>query len=100
MSYSKHFDDLPEMTDEEAISLIAAIEKSHNFVVVAFTPNDVRDHLREYHFAEEDGREPTDAEMKAIFATWEWRKGMAEVLCERGWEALNDAIFEALNSEA
>lgn len=100
MSISNHFDALPEMTDDEAIALIIAIKRTHNFVGTVFTPRDVRDHLREYHFAEEDGREPTDAEMDAVFATWEWRKGMADILCERGWEVLNDAIFDALNPDA
>ena len=69
MSISNHFDALPKMTDDEAIALIIAIKRTHNFVGTVFTPRDVRDHIREYHFAEEDGREPTDAEMDAVFAT-------------------------------
>lgn len=99
MSISPHFDALPEMTDDEALSLIVAIRHAHNFVGTTFTPTDVRDNLTEWFAADEVGREVTDADVEAILNTWEWSKGIADVLVNEGGEMLLNAYNDTFDSK-
>ena len=99
MSISKHFDELPELTEGEALDLICALRYKHRFAGIILPPQDIRDQMTEYHFPEDARREPTDAEVDGVLASWEWNH-LADVLTDHAWAAVNDAIFDALNPDA
>ena len=62
------------LTEDEALSLVQALQHKHLWVVTIWTTNDVR-------VTDEDGDELewgsiTQAEREALADTWEWRKGI------------------------
>lgn len=34
----------------------------------------------------------------AVCSTWEWRRGMEDTLCERGWGLVTDAVSNVIDS--
>ena len=83
MSISKHFDNLPELTDDEALNLIAALRYKHNFAGIILTMADVEEFLNEYEF----DRPTTDADVDNLMSSWAWNH-MADVLCDHAWDAM------------
>jgi hypothetical protein len=90
---------LPDLTEEEAVWVIARIMNDHQITGALFGPNDIRDHLENSVLVGDVERPVTDADVEAVLRTWEWRKGICEVLCERGYELLADACDEVLDAD-
>lgn len=90
---------IPEMTDDEALSFIAAIMRKHRFTGALFTPTDVRDYLNGVSFGYLPEREITDADINAMLDTWEWRKGITEVLGNEGMDMVANAANDVFDDE-
>jgi hypothetical protein len=45
------------------------------------------------------GRELTDEEWEAVEMHWSWRKGLSEILIERGHEIITDVVHEVVKDE-
>ena len=90
--------DLPTLTADQAAWLIARIATKHDFVAVVFTPEDARLHIRNAFEADDVTRQITNADVEAFLASWEWRKGLSDVLYEEGFEMFSrayDDLFDA-----
>lgn len=48
----------------------------------------------------EEAAEMPDEVWDAVCSTWEWRKGLTDVLTERGWSLVEEAVTEAIGDEA
>lgn len=91
---------LPDDLDEQAaLRLFHALRDHFGWAGTFFTREDCAQQAidAEGDYAE---RPLTDAEWEAVQRTWEWRKGIEEVLCERGWDIVADAVSEALGPDA
>ena len=97
MGISPHFDALPKLTDDEAISLISAITRAHRFTGTVFTPTDVRDNLTEWFAADEVERDVTEVDVNAVLDSWWWRKGIPDVLVAEGGEMLLNAYNDTFD---
>ena len=90
---------LPEMDDETAIRLVNAIATEYRFVGAMFTPSDVRENITEWFDADDVEREVTDADVEAMLNTWEWRKGIGEVLSNEGGEMIVNAYNDTFDAD-
>jgi hypothetical protein len=81
------------MTEDEAIRLYFDLASQFGWQGTFFTREDAENSWQEYH----DQSEPfTDETWNAVLLSWYWRKGLHEVLTERGWDLVHEAVGEAL----
>lgn len=90
---------LPAITAEQAAWVIARIMSKYELTGAVFTPGDVRDYIQNAFDADEVTREVTDADVEAMLGTWEWRKGIAAVLCSEGGEMLQNAYNDTFDDK-
>lgn len=83
--------DMDTITDEQAQDLFVRLSQQFGWGGTLFTRIDAE---RNWN-TEEDGPF-TDEVWQAITLTWCWRKGLDEVLCQEGWELVNEAISEVV----
>ena len=84
----------PILTVDDAISALIAIERRFQLDGATFTPGDVRG-AYETVFEREMG----DAEWEAFAASWFWRKGLGEMMSERGWEVISSGLDELFDAD-
>lgn len=82
-----------EMTTDEAVATIVRLMAQHQIVGMFFTPQDVRDHVRDF-----EQREMSDAEWNAFTLTPAFRHGISDAMCDAGTEALLEGIGEVVDS--
>ena len=67
--------------------------RDNNAAGTLFVPEDLESMYEQW--AEDDDNLPPYAEVReAMLDSWTWRKGMAEIMSERGYEMLADVISE------
>ena len=80
-------------TEDEAIRLYFDLASQFGWQGTFFTREDAENAWQEYH----DQSEPfTDETWNSVLLSWYWRTGLHEVLTERGWDLVHDAVGEAL----
>lgn len=83
------------LTEDEGLNIIIAIEQQFGFAGTTFTREDAEREWRMQQDATGDTPLP-DEVWERVQDTWEWRKGLSEILTERGWGLVADAVTEAL----
>lgn len=88
-------DFIKDLTENEAIYLIVAIENQFGWAGTTFTREDAeREWLAQ---TEATGATPMPDEVwELVQQQWEWRKGLSEILSERGWELVTAAVANAI----
>ena len=97
-------DFINEITEDEAINLIIAIEQKFGFAGTTFTRGDAETEWQAQTRSDENGDEINDQPMpdevwERVQQTWEWRKGINEMLTERGWELVYLAVADAIKED-
>lgn len=87
--------DLLTITEDEAINLYHRLAQQFGWGGTFFTREDA-----EERWDTDDDGEFTDEVWDAIRLTWYWRKGLDEILCERGWEIVSEAVWEVAHDRA
>lgn len=75
-----------DMTPDEALHLVLAIQKKFGWSGTMFTADDIIDEL------ESRLVEPTGEMVDAVMATYEWRKSLPNLTTSWGFECLSDAV--------
>lgn len=93
---------IPDLTEDEALSVLFHLQTRFGWSGTMFTRGDAEQSWREWRPLS-PGEDPNDLELPdelwdAVQGTWAWKKGIPEVLTERGWELLSDAIDDAVNN--
>lgn len=83
------------LTADEAIDIIIAIEQRFGFVGTTFTRVDAEMEWRNQTDSTGDAEMP-DEVWDRVQQSWYWHKGITDILTERGWGLVSDAVAEAL----
>lgn len=81
------------MTEDEAIRLYFDLASQFGWQGTFFTREDAENSWQEYHKQTEPF---TDEAWDAVLLSWYWRKGLHEMLTERGWDFVHEAVADAL----
>lgn len=84
------------ITEDEAIRLYFEFAQQFGWKGSFFTREDAEDSWKEYHGQTEPF---TDEIWDTVCLTWYWRKGLSEIMTERGWDVVHDAVLEAINKD-
>jgi len=92
------------LTEDEAINLIIAIEQKFGFAGTTFNRADAETEWQAQTRSDENGDEINDQPMpdevwERVQQTWEWRKGINEMLTEHGWELVYLAVADAIKED-
>lgn len=92
-----------ELTEDEALSVFYALSVHYGWAGTVFTRGDAECEWQNQQYDFETGETPDaplpDNVWNNILASWEWRKGIAETLTERGWDLVSNAVEEAIIAE-
>lgn len=81
------------ITEDEAIRLHFNLAYKFGWQGTFFTREDAEQSWKEYH----DQTEPfTDEVWDTVRLSYYWRKGLTDILVERGWDLVHEAVAEAL----
>ena len=91
--------DITTLTEDEAMTLLVKIHQHFGWAGTTFTRGDVEQEWQEQMALTpgEEVDEMPDEAWVAIQQSWYWRKGMSEILTERGWDLVHNAVDEYLN---
>lgn len=85
--------DTETITEDQAIHLYYDIARRFGWQGTFFTREDAENSWQEYH----NQTEPFTNEMwDTVLGSWVWRKGIHQLLTERGWELVHEAVGEVL----
>lgn len=84
------------ITEDEAIRLHFDLANRFGWRGSFFTREDAQNSFNEYHGKE---GEMTDELWDRVLLSWYWRKGLDEIMTERGWDLVHEAVAEALSEE-
>lgn len=84
------------ITEDEAIALYFNLANQFGWKGTFFTREDAENSWKEYHGQTEPF---TDEAWNAVCDSWYWRKGLDEIMTERGWDLVHEAVAEALSEE-
>jgi nitrite reductase/ring-hydroxylating ferredoxin subunit len=91
------------LTEDEAISAIVAINTHFGFSGTVFTREDAQQEWQNQQYDPETGETPDtpmpDDAWQRVQDTWAWSKGLSDILTERGWELVSEAVAEALDED-
>jgi hypothetical protein len=91
------------LTEDEAISAIVAINAHFGFAGAVFTRDDAQQEWQSQQYDFTTGETPDttmpDEVWDRVQQSWYWRKGLSEILTERGWELVAEAVAEALKED-
>ena len=91
------------LTESEALDVIIAIEQQFGFAGTTFTREDAEREWLTQQADPETGVWPEmtmpDEAWVRVQESWYWRKGLGEILSERGWELVEKAVAEALKED-
>jgi hypothetical protein len=92
------------MTEEEAVETINALMRHFDFSGTYFTRGDAD--IAWYNQQVDNDNIPAATDSVMDDETWErvrdtryWRKTLPEILTERGWNIVEEAVAEALNGQ-
>ena len=90
------------LTEDEALTVFLDLHDQFGWAGTVFTRVDAEQEWQNQQY-DASGRAP-DAPMPdevwdLVVGSWEWRKGIPEMLCERGWALVFDAVYDALSQE-
>lgn len=86
--------DTDNITEDEAIKLYFDLAGQFGWKGTFFTREDAENSWQEYH---EQSEPFTDETWNAICLSWYWRKGLGDILTERGWDLVHEAVGEAVS---
>ena len=85
-------------SEDDAYTVLHALERKFRWEGSVFSlTEDVLPLLNE-RMNEKFGRDATEDEIATFAAAWGWRKGMQELMCERGWEVISDVISDIMHT--
>lgn len=94
---------IPSLTEDEALNVLLRLERQFGWTGTTFTRGDAETEWQNQQYDPETGLTPDtpmpDDAWERVQQSWYWRKGLPEILTERGWELLGDAVAEALNED-
>lgn len=87
------------VTEDEAMALYHTLASRFGWSGTFFTREDAQEAWRNQQFDLDTGL-TADAELPddvwdAITSSWYWRKGLTDILTERGWQIIGEAVSEA-----
>ena len=80
-------------TESEAMTALHTLRARFQWAGTMFNREDVDCLLQGEH-----EMDITDDIWDAVAWTWEWRKGLTEIITERGFEIISDAVSDVLSS--
>lgn len=81
----------PFIEPDPSFTLLHEWMRDNNAAGTLFVPSDLESMYEQW--AEDDDRLPPYAEVReALLGSWVWRKGMTDMMSERGYELLADLI--------
>jgi len=91
------------MTEEQALSLFWAMKNRFGWAGTVFTRSDAEQEWQNEQFdpateLTSDNPMPDDV-WEAVQDSWYWHRGLPELMTERGWELVSQAVQEALTKE-
>ncbi len=78
-------------TESEAFTALHTLRARFQWAGTMFNREDVDAVLQGEH-----EMDVTDDIWNAVLNTWEWRKGLTEIITERGFEIISDAVSDVL----
>lgn len=88
---------VPDVDADTAVHVIVRLMRKHGFVGTIFTPNDVREQIDEWYYANDDDRTATDDDVSAVMGTWAIEH-FEHMLSDHAWEVVNNAIHEVMDA--
>lgn len=92
-----------ELTEDEALSVFYRMSVHYGWAGTVFTRGDAESDWQNQQYDFETGETPDtplpDSVWNRILTSWEWRKGIAEILTERGWDLVSQAVEEAMQAD-
>lgn len=85
--------DIENITESQALDLFLRLSDRFGWAGTVFTRADADQSWSEYH---EQPGELSDDQWEQVCNTWEWRKGVTEMMTERGWDMVHDAVGDLL----
>ena len=80
---------------DKLITHLYAMEKQYGIVITVVTRGDVEDAWENDHLADDLDAPPfTDELWDKFQETWEWRKGLSEVMWDGVWETIQNGLRE------
>lgn len=98
IAYDTIMECIDSLSSDEAINIIIAIEQRFGFVGTTFTRADAEMEWRNQTDST-GATEMPDKVWEAVQQSWAWRKGIAEITTERGWDLVYEAVREAINED-
>lgn len=87
---------LGTLTDDEAMTVVHRMASQFGWAGTFFTREDA---AMEWRNQTGNIHDLPEEVWEEIICTWEWRKGIAETLCERGWELVYTAVEDAIEKD-
>lgn len=84
-----------DLSENQAMALHHAMAKRFGWAGTYFTRGDCEQYVVDAN-GDYDPRPLTDAEWAEVQRTFFWRRMITDVLTERGWDIVNDAVYEVL----
>lgn len=95
---------IPSLSEDEAFSVMHTLAKHFGWAGTMFCRGDAEQEWQNLQYDHASGLTPNDPMPDNVWThiqnSWEWRKGIEELLCERGWELVSNAVEEALTATA
>lgn len=88
--------DTDKLTEDEAILLYHLLARQFGWEGAFFTREDAESSWLERHG---QTMPLTDEQWQKVCESWYWRKGLNELMTERGWELVHDAVQEVIDGE-
>ncbi len=94
---------LPSLTEDEGLTVFWELQRKFGWSGTVFTRADAEQEWQNAQYDETTGLtfdDPMPDEVwDLVVGSWEWRKGIPEMLCERGWPLVFDAVFNAVHND-
>ena len=84
--------DTQEVTEDQAFTILHQLRLRFGWVGTMFTREDAGAHLG-------PEEELTDEMWHDLQMTWEWRKGLQEIITERGFEIISTAVDQVVATD-
>lgn len=106
LAYGAIIGNIESLTEQDAMRIYHSMARQFGWAGTFFTREDAEVEWQQQTRTDENGDEPNEAPLpdevwETITNTWEWRRGLNDILTERGWELVGLAVSEAIElSEA
>lgn len=98
IAYDIIMESLGSLTEDEALDIFHKMRTTFGWSGTFFTRADAELEWRAQTTLtyELDGEPLPDEMWETIATTWAWRKGLIDVLTDRGWDLVYDAVHDAI----